>query len=120
MLSVSFAENSTLKYYYEYRADKHGIPVLIEGPAGETELLRLSLLWTGSDGDTLYEAETVFTLDMLDQPLIATMEVGSMFPRYGISTGEKTYGIVNQNNELTLLEVKTVPRTITSNNRKKL
>ena len=57
MLSISFAENSTLKYYYEYRADKHGIPVLIESPTGETELLRLSLLWTGSDGDTLYEAE---------------------------------------------------------------
>ena len=115
MLSISYAENSTLKYYYEYRVDKHGIPVLIEGPAGETELLRLSLLWTGSDGDTLYEAETVFTLDMLDQPLIATIEVGSMFPRYGISTGGKTFGIINQNNELILLEVKTMTRINTTN-----
>ncbi len=53
MLSISFAENSTLKYYYEYRADKYGVPVLIEGSAGEIESLRLSLLWTGSDGDTL-------------------------------------------------------------------
>jgi len=115
MLSISYVEKSTLKYYYEYRADKLGIPVLIEGPAGEIELLRLSLLWTGSDGDTLYEAETVFALDMLDQPLIATIEVGSVFPRYGISTGGKTYGIVNQNNELALLEVKTVPRINTTN-----
>lgn len=115
MLSISYAENSTLKYYYEYRVDKYGIPVLIEGPAGETELLRLSLLWTGSDGDTLYKAEKVFTLDILDQPLIATIEVGSMFPRYGISTGGKTFGIINQNNELILLEVKTVPRINTTN-----
>ncbi|MCR5264578.1 MAG: hypothetical protein K6D94_11925 [Clostridiales bacterium] len=114
MLSVSYAENSTLTNHYEYRADKKGIPVLIEGPAGETDLLKLSVLSTGSDEDTLYQADKVYTLDMLDKPPIATIDVGSIFPRYGISTGGKTYGIVNHDKELSLVEVKTVPKINTN------
>ena len=98
----------TLQNYYEYRVDKYGTPVLIEGLTGDFELIKLSLMSIGSDCDTVYQAETVYELEILDKPLLATNDLGTGHPKYGIKAAGKTYGIFGKDN-LRLSEIKTIP-----------
>ena len=112
MITVSLADDCTLTDYYEYIADRHGTHILIEGPAVDFSLTKLSLLSVSSEGETIYQADPIYKLEMLDKPLIATLDIGSVIPRYGIESGGNSYGIISLRDKIgvTLIKAQTVPK----------
>ncbi len=109
MLTVTRADNTVISDYYEAVIDRGGTPVLIESDTTSLRLIRLSLLSASSEGENLYVSEILESYDDFIKPLIATLHLGSAFPRYGVSTDNGDYGIEAGKNDVIVFPVTTVP-----------